>query len=56
MPQDLVQAHKWFSMSETNGVKGARENREFAEKQMTSSQIEEAQKLARDWMEKHAEE
>ena len=43
---DYVQAHKWFNVS------GAKE-KEKIEKLMSPNQITEAQKLAREWINKH---
>ena len=51
--QDYVQAHMWFNISAANGDKNARELRDNAEKRMTATDISKAQKLAREWMEKH---
>jgi hypothetical protein len=39
----------WFELSATHGYKDAVQGREAAAKQMNDAQIEEAQKLARDW-------
>ena len=57
VPQDYVQAHKWFNLSAsrltTESV--AKYRREDAEardslaKHMTAAQIAEAQRLAREW-------
>jgi len=51
--QDYVQAHKWFNIVEENGYKVGRETKVLVEKEMTPDQIADAQKLAREWMEKH---
>jgi uncharacterized protein len=51
--QDYVQAHKWFNIAGANGVDSGRENRNITEERMTPKDIFEAQKLAREWMEKH---
>ena len=53
VPQDYVEAHKWHDLA-ASGVTGDRQ-KEFAEardalaKEMTSAQLAEAQKLAREW-------
>ena len=53
VPQDYVEAHKWHDLA-ASGVTGDRQ-KEFAEardalaKGMTSAQLAEAQKLAREW-------
>ena len=51
VPQDYVRAHMWFSLSAAQGEqKAAGETLiEMAERRMTPAQINEAQKLARDW-------
>ena len=49
VPQDSVLAHMWFNLSGSNGYKGAVEGRNLVETAMTPSQIEEAQRLARNW-------
>jgi TPR repeat protein len=47
--QDYVLAHMWLNLSGSNGNKKAVEHRKVLEKIMTPSQIEEAQRLARNW-------
>ena len=49
VPQDFVSAHMWMNLSGSNGNKNAIENRDIIEKRMTPQQIEEAQRLARNW-------
>ena len=51
--QDIVKAHMWFHLAGVNGNKDAGRNRAVAEKQMTPDQIAEAQRLAKEWMEKY---
>ena len=51
---DIVTAHMWYNISVASG--GAYHNefiRDSFAKQMTLTQIAEAQKMAREWMEKH---
>ena len=48
VPQDLVQAYKWFDVAVAQGVEMARTGRDRAAKQMTTEQIGEAQRLVRD--------
>ena len=60
VPQDYVLAHMWFNIAAANSdmtelVDYPRLRRKVDQK-ITSSQIEEAQKLAREWMEKHGKE
>ncbi len=47
--QDFVQAHKWHSLAAANGHKEAALFRDAIAKQMTSAQIDEAQKLTQEW-------
>jgi TPR repeat protein len=54
VPQDNIEAHKWFNLAATrlpssDTQKKARINRDTLEKKMTPTQVEEAQKLAREW-------
>ena len=53
VPQDYVMAHMYWSIASVSGHKNAIKNRDVIEKKMTSSQIEEAQRLAREWMRRH---
>jgi TPR repeat protein len=50
--QDNVYAHMWFNIAASNGDKNAVTNRDIMAKRMTSSQMAEAQKLARACVEK----
>lgn len=47
--QDQVTAHKWFNLAAAQGDKDAAAKRDELSKKMTSSQIAEAQKQAREW-------
>ena len=54
MPQDYVQAHMWFNLAAaSSGDDDERErrarNRDATAEKMTSEQIAEAQRLAREW-------
>ncbi len=49
VPQDYVQAHKWFNLAAANGEKMGAKFRDVLASQMTSAQIDKAQKLAREW-------
>ena len=46
--QDLVYAHMWLNIAAYNGYEAAAFNRDIAAKQMTPSQLEKAQNLARE--------
>jgi len=43
----------WLNLSNANGHKPAIKLRDTLEKKMTKDQIVEAQKMAKEWMEKH---
>ncbi len=49
VPQDYVLAHMWINLAASNGDEDAIEKRTMVEKKMSPSQIEEAQRLARNW-------
>ena len=49
VPQDYVQAHMWLNLAATKGDKDAVEGRDQVARKMTTAQIAEAQKLAREW-------
>ena len=48
-PQDYVSAHMWFNLAAAQGRHEAETKRDDLAKLMTSAQIAEAQKLAREW-------
>jgi uncharacterized protein len=53
VPVDLVQAHKWFNIAAARGhCEAARLRREIAE-QMSDSEIGQAQRAARAWLQAH---
>jgi len=47
--QDYVLAHMWFNIAGVSGYKMAIKNRNIVTNRMTPSQIEKAQRLAREW-------
>jgi TPR repeat protein len=51
--QNFVEALKWFVVSADNGSEGGRKNIDIVEKRMTSEQITQAKKLAREWIKQH---
>lgn len=53
VPLDMVQAHKWFSLAEAAVGEEAANNRKLVEADMTPQQLEESQKLAREWAGQH---
>jgi len=53
VPVDLIQAHKWFNIAAARGHRdAARLRREVAE-QMSDSEIGQAQRAARAWLQAH---
>ncbi|MCA8835846.1 MAG: sel1 repeat family protein [Proteobacteria bacterium] len=48
VPKDYVLAYMWYNLAASNGFSGAGILRDIVEKEMTSNQIAEAQKLARE--------
>ncbi len=49
VPQDYVQAHMWFNLAASGVGELAVKNRDSIAEKMTSEQIAEAQRLAREW-------
>jgi len=49
VPQDYVEAHKWFNLAAATGYKDAIKERGIVARKMTPAQIAEAQRLAREW-------
>ena len=49
VPQDYVLAHKWFNLAAAQGDKYAAKYRDDLAKKMNTFQIQEAQKLAREF-------
>jgi TPR repeat protein len=47
---DLVAAHKWFNLAAMRGVEAAKNWRNQLASEMSTPQIAEAQKLAREWI------
>lgn len=47
---DIVAAHKWFNLAAARGLTAAKEARQEMADQMSSDEIAEAQKAAREWM------
>ena len=51
--QDKVLAHMWFNIATLEGTRTAREKMDRIAKEMSPSQIEKAQDMAREWVAKH---
>jgi TPR repeat protein len=47
---DLVVAHKWFNLAALHGNRSALARRIELAREMSASQIAQAQKLAREWL------
>lgn len=53
VPQDFVVAYMWYNLSAAQGDERAKTNRAIIAPKMTREQIAEAQKLSREWLERH---
>ena len=51
-PIDLVEAHKWFNLAATRGSEAAKACRKELADQMTSDQVREALRGAREWLDR----
>ena len=49
VPQDYILAHKWANLAAAQGDKNGVKLRDFIANEMNTSQIQEAQKLAREF-------
>src|SRR5690242_5287696 len=47
---DMVAAHKWFNLAAVRGVEAAKNWRNQVAAEMSTGQIAEAQRLAREWL------
>ena len=54
-PRDFTLALMWYIIADTQGHENARNSRELIEDKLPHTQIETAQRLAREWVEKHQE-
>ncbi|MGE3303073.1 MAG: SEL1-like repeat protein [Hyphomonadaceae bacterium] len=50
---DYVEAHKWFNLAAVRGSEAAKACRKELADQMTSADIAQAQKAAREWLTRH---
>lgn len=53
VPLDYVQAHMWWNLAAAQDFEPARERLDMIASMMTPAQIEEAQRLAREWLAAH---
>ncbi len=49
VPQDYVQAYKWINLATSQGYKYALDKRYIVANELTSAQLAEAKRLAREW-------
>lgn len=59
VPQDYEQAHMWFNLAAASGRDWSGQSdraRDRVAAKMTPTQVEEAQRLAREWTDKHSQE
>jgi len=49
-PQDYLQAYKWMKLASAQGNEHAKKSISIVEQQMTAEQIDEAQKLSREFV------
>ncbi|PIE73081.1 MAG: hypothetical protein CSA20_05245 [Deltaproteobacteria bacterium] len=53
VPQDYIKAYMWFNLAAVDGDSNSTEGRRIVAKGMTVSQIEEGQRLTREWLDMH---
>ena len=53
IPEDLVLAYMWYNLAAAQGHDLAQRNKALTEQRMTRAQINEAQRLSREWFEAH---
>ena len=49
LPRDYVTAYMWFSLAAAQGNEEARKNLDIVERNLTTDERAEAQRMARDW-------
>jgi uncharacterized protein len=52
-PLDMIEAHKWFNIAATLGIKEAKRLRNEVAAEMSECEIALAQRAARDWLVRH---
>ena len=50
---DMITAHKWFNLAAVAGNERAKDYRQEISRELSSEEISEAQKLAREWISLH---
>ena len=53
VPQDYTQAYMWINLAAAKEITNARETRDNLVKKLTPSQIEDGQRLSREWIATH---
>ena len=53
VPQDNIRAHMWYNLAAAQGNEEAKENRDILAESMTAADLAKAQRLAREWLDKH---
>lgn len=53
VPQNYLRGHAWLNVASANGAQGAAEARDSLTRNMTSGQVADAQKLAREYFDKY---
>ena len=51
--QNLVAAHKWFNLAALNGSESAKQYRREISREMSPTDVADAQRQARDWLTLH---
>lgn len=54
VPQDYVQAHKWFDLAAAHDLEDAKNSRDRVAGRMTPAQLDQAQRLASEWLERRS--
>ena len=52
-PRDYVLAHMWYSLAVASGNDSANKDRDTVARLMTPAQVADAERMAREWLEKH---
>jgi TPR repeat protein len=50
---DLIAAHKWFNLAAVKGNRAAANYRQELAREMSASDVAEAQRAAREWLSRH---
>jgi TPR repeat protein len=50
---DLIAAHKWFNLAAVKGNRAAASYRQELAREMSASDVAEAQRAAREWLSRH---